>query len=155
LRPPHAKSPRRPSNWERGYWLPPHKQRLDVVLSLRDEAPEHVLEIADGLGVSVDPATEPFLRKYRDALDPPPPVEEAPVAYVPVVVPEPPRVPVDAAGLRAKMDAVVREAADAMNVSANELRVAFGRAVAGCAEMGGTLEEMREAVAVEEKAKRG
>src|ERR1700721_2360489 len=42
------------TNWECGYWLPHFKQRLHVVLSLRDVPPAHVLEVADALGVSGD-----------------------------------------------------------------------------------------------------
>jgi transcriptional regulator with XRE-family HTH domain len=138
------------SNWECGYWLPPHKQRLHLVLALRDQAPEHVLEVADGLGVSVDPATVPFLQPYRDALAPPPP--EPPPPPAPVVLPQPPpRVPTDPELLRKAMDAVLRDAADAMNVATNELRAAVARAITGCAELGGTLEEMRDAVAVRPK----
>src|ERR1700691_5478105 len=68
------------SNWECGYWLPHFKQRLHVVLSLHDLAPEHVLEVADALGVSVNPAVAPFLQPYKDALYGAPPVVEEPVA---------------------------------------------------------------------------
>jgi transcriptional regulator with XRE-family HTH domain len=142
------------SNWECGYWLPPFKQRIHIVLSLRDVAPEIVLEVADGLGVSVDPAVASFLKPYRDALDPPaPPAEPGVAPALPPAPPPPPRMPTDAALLRRAVDVIVREAADGMNVSANELRAAIGRALATCAEIGGTVEEMREAVAVKEKTK--
>jgi transcriptional regulator with XRE-family HTH domain len=147
------------SNWECGYWLPPFKQRLHVVLALRDVPPEHVLEIADGLGVSVDPAVTPFLQPFRDALNPPPVVEAvAPVAPPSLPPPEPPpaeppRPRVDAQQLREAMDSVVRDAADGMNVAANDLRAALGRAIATCGELGGTLEEMQEAVVVKGKGR--
>jgi transcriptional regulator with XRE-family HTH domain len=134
------------SHWECGHWLPPVRQRLHVLLALHDVPPEYVLEVADGLGISADPAAQSFLQQYEDALDPPEPV--APPA--PVVV-APPRVPIDPERLRASMDTLVRDAADAMNVSANELRAALGRALATCAELGGTLDEMRDAVAVRAK----
>ena len=135
------------SHWECGHWLPPVRQRLHVLLALHDMPPAHVLAVADGLGISADPAAQSFLQQYEDALDPPEPV--APPA--PVVV-APPRVPIDPEVLRASMDALVRDAADAMNVSANELRAAVGRALATCAELGATLDEMRDAVAVRAKA---
>ena len=135
------------SNWECGYWLPPFKQRVQVVLSLHDAPPEYVLAIADGLGVSLDPAAAPFLQPYRDALEGAAPGEEPPP-------PPAPRPPVNPEELRSAMDAIVRDAADAMNVPANELRAAIGRALTACAELGGTLEEMRDAVAVKGKAKR-
>jgi transcriptional regulator with XRE-family HTH domain len=145
------------SNWECGYWLPPFKQRLHIVLALRDAPPEHVLAIADGLGVSVDPAVTPFLQPFRDALDPPPVVEVvAPVAPVAPPLPsvaEPPRPRVEPQRLREAMDSVVRDAADGMNVAANDLRAALGRAIATCGELGGTLEEMREAVLVKGKGR--
>jgi transcriptional regulator with XRE-family HTH domain len=145
------------SHWECAHWLPPFKQRLHIVLSLREVPPEHVLEIADGLRVSLDPGVEPFLKPYRDALDPPPVVEVLPPT--PVVPPPPPPAPpprprVDPEALRSAMDAVMRDTADGMNVLANDLRAAVGRALATCGALGGTLEEMQEAVTVKAKAKR-
>jgi transcriptional regulator with XRE-family HTH domain len=136
------------SNWECGYWLPPFKQRLHLVLALRDMPPEHVLDIADGLGVSIDPAVAPFLQPYRDALEEP---EEAPVAAPPPPVPPPPPPRPSPEELRAAVDAVVRDAADGMNVSANELRAALGRALDACGAMNATLEDARGAVVVKEK----
>jgi transcriptional regulator with XRE-family HTH domain len=134
------------SNWECGYWLPPFKQRLHVVLSLRDVPPAHVLEIADALGVSADSAVEPFLKPFRDALYGPEEPEPAAVVVAPPAPPPRPRPSPEA--LRAALDAVVREAADTMNVPANDLRAAIGRALASSAELGATLEEVQGAVAV-------
>jgi transcriptional regulator with XRE-family HTH domain len=134
------------SNWENGYWLPPFRQRVHVVLTLRDAPPEYVLEFADALGVSVDPTVAPLLQPYRDALDPPP----APPS-VPPPAPVAPRVPVDPERLRAAMDAIVRDAADGMNVPANDLRAALSRAVSAGAEIGATLEELGQAVVVKGK----
>jgi hypothetical protein len=139
------------SNWENGYWLPPFKQRLHVVLALRDAPPGFVLTIADALGVSVDPAVAPLLQPFRDALDPPAPVAPP----LPPPPPEPPRVRPEPAHLRAAVDAVVRDAADAMNVAANELRAAVGRALAACAELGATVEETQAAVAVAVRGGKG
>src|ERR1700733_6445415 len=55
------------TNWECGYWLPHYKQRLHVVLSLRDVPPEHLLAVADALGVSGDPLVAPMLQQFKDA----------------------------------------------------------------------------------------
>jgi transcriptional regulator with XRE-family HTH domain len=131
------------SNWECGYWLPPAKQRLHVVLALRDTPPEYVLGIADALGVSQDPAVAKFLQPFEDELDgvtpaPPPP---------PPVLP-PPRVPPDPVHLRRAFDAAIRDAADAMNVPANDLRTAVVRALALGKELGATIDEIQEALAV-------
>lgn len=132
------------SHWECGHWLPPFKQRLHVVAALRDAPPEYVLAVADALGVSVNPAVAPMLQPFKDALDPPEPV----LAPSP-----PPRARVDADGLRRALDAIVWSVADEMNVAANDLRALVGRALAAGGEMGATLEELRDAVAVKRKAK--
>ncbi len=139
------------SYWENGYWLPTFRQRVDVVIALHDMPPEHVLEVADGLGVSVNPALQPLLQPYRDALDPKP-IELAPPPPPPPELPRPEPSP-DL--LRAAVDAVVRDAADTMNVPANDLRAAIGRALAACDELGATMTGARDAVAVRARAKRG
>jgi transcriptional regulator with XRE-family HTH domain len=134
------------SHWECGHWFPPLKQRLDVVLKLHDMPPEHVLEIADGLGVSANPVVAPLLQPYRDALEEPDEDEAVPPAPAPP--PEPPRPRPSPEQVRAAVDAVVRDSADAMNVLANDLRAAIGRALAASGALGGTLEDTQEAVAV-------
>lgn len=133
------------SNWECGYWLPPVKQRLHVVLALRNTPPEYVLDIADALGVSHDPAVATFLKPFEDKLDG--------VTPAPPAVPPPPRVPLDPARLRSAFDAVIRDAADAMNVSANDLRAAVARALALGSELAATIDEMQEALTVRVKGK--
>jgi len=132
-------------NWENGYWLPPFKQRVHVVVALHAMPPEYVLTIADGLGVSVDPAVAPLLQPHRDALaalddDSPP---------APPPAPPRPRPPPEA--VRSAIDVIVRDAADGMNVLANDLRATLGRALAACAELGGTLEDAQAAVVVKAK----
>jgi transcriptional regulator with XRE-family HTH domain len=141
------------SHWECGHWLPPFKQRVHLVLSLHELPPEHVLEIADGLGVSLHPAVEPLLKPYRDALygesedESPPPVAAPP--------PEPPPPRPSPEQVRAALDAVVRDAADGMNVLANDLRATIDRALAASEALGGTLADTREALVVRTaKAKR-
>ena len=142
------------SHWESGHWLPPSRQRVHVVLSMRDMPPEYVLEVADGLGVSADPAVTPLLQPFRDALDPPPPILAAPLPVAPPPPPlPPPRAPTDAVALRRTLDGVVRDRADAMNIAANDLRAAVGAALAAAVEIGATLEETRGAVEVRGKTK--
>jgi hypothetical protein len=110
--------------------------------------PEYVLNVADALGVSVDPLVAPLLQRYKDALYGPEGSDEpvTPAAVVPP--PEPPRPRPDPAQLRVALDAVVYGAADAMNVTANDLRAAIDRALAASEALGGTLEDTRGAVAV-------
>ncbi len=128
-------------SWECGYWLPPHKQRMHVVFALRDVPPQFVLGAAVALGVSDDEAMAPLLAPFEAALEgddddenaaPPPPP--------PAPRPEP-------ENLRTAVDAAVREAADAIDARANELRGAIGRVLAACAELGANLEETQQAVA--------
>ena len=56
------------SHWQMAHWLPPHKQRVHILLKLHDAPPERVLAIADALGVSRDPIVERFLQPYVDAM---------------------------------------------------------------------------------------
>ena len=137
------------SNWENGYWLPPFKQRLHVVLALREMPPEYVLEIADALGVASDPAVAPLLQPFRDALEPDS-VEEVALQPPPPPAPPPPPRP-SAEEVRAKLDGIVREGADAMNVAANDLRAVMKRALEAAEELGATLEDVKGAVEVRKK----
>src|SRR3984957_9362968 len=112
------------TNWECGYWLPHYKQRLHVVLSLRHVPPEHVLAVADALGVSGDDAVAPFLQQFKDALDPPE-VEAAPepAPPAPLPPPSPPSPPRPTRGeLRAVVDPIVLDAANALAARANDVR---------------------------------
>ncbi|HEY2513197.1 MAG TPA: helix-turn-helix transcriptional regulator [Polyangiaceae bacterium] len=137
------------SYWENGYWLPPFKQRLHVVVALREMPPQYVVEIAEALGVASDPAVATMLQPFRDALDEedaepvvaPPPLPAAP--------PPPPRP--SEAEVRAAIDPIVREAADAMNVAANDLRAVLGHALGAAAEIGATLKDVQGAVVVRKK----
>jgi hypothetical protein len=108
-----------------GYWLPPFKERLHIVLALRDLDPQWVLGAADALGVSADPAAAPFLAPFRAALVE---TDESPAT--------PPGPRATAAELRAIADAIVKDAADAMDVRANELRAVVAQVVAACAARG-------------------
>jgi DNA-binding XRE family transcriptional regulator len=134
------------SHWETGHWLPPIKLRPHIVLALRNAPPEYVLEMADSLGVSVTPGTESMLQPFRDALE----ADQAePAPPVP-----PPRVPPNPVVLRGAVDDVLRDAADEMNVSANELRAVLVRTLAACADQQATLEEAQAAVAVRERRRK-
>jgi len=132
-------SKRMVSNWECGYELPHFNKRAHVVVSLLDQPPQHVLEIADALAVSVQPGIAPLLQSLRDALE----------GRVATTVARPaPEV------LRQAVDALVREAADHLDVTPNGLRAALGKVVAACAELGGTLGDLKDAVAVKPPPKR-
>jgi len=128
------------TNWECGYWLPHFKQRLHIVLSLRDVPPEHVLEVADALGVSGDPLVAPLLQRFKDALDPP--VEETAAVAPPLVAsPEPAPRPTQAE-LRAAVDPIVLDAANTLDARPNDVRAVVARVVAACVGMGATLNEL-------------
>jgi hypothetical protein len=138
------------TNWECGYWLPHFKQRLHIVLSLRDVPPEHVLEVADALGVSGDPLVAPLLQPFKDALDSP--VEEtAPVAPPLAAPPEPPPPPPPPrptlAELRAAVDPIVLDAANTLDARPNDVRAVVARVVEACRGMRATLDELGDAVA--------
>jgi transcriptional regulator with XRE-family HTH domain len=133
------------STWESGYWLPPFKERLHVVLKLRDVPPQHVLEIADALGLGTDPMVQALLTPFRDALYGPDEDDAPPAAPA---APSPPPSPRPAPEqLRAAMDVVVRETADALDARPNDVRAAITRALAACEALGANLEETRAAVA--------
>jgi len=140
------------TNWECGYWLPHYKQRLHVVLSLRDVPPEHVLAVADALGVSGDEAVTPFLQQFKDALDPPA-LETALEASPP---PPPPPLRPTRGELRAVVDPIVLDAANALDARPNDVRAVVAKVVAACGAIGATLEDVAGAVAaVLPKAKTG
>ena len=128
------------TNWEGGYWLPPLKQRPHVVLALTEAPPDHVLGIAETLGVSSNPGAGPVLDQLERALDAimTPPAAQA-KDQAPPATPE---------ELRAIVDAIVREAADAMDASPNAVREVIGRVLAACRERGATLEAIAAGVAV-------
>jgi transcriptional regulator with XRE-family HTH domain len=132
------------TNWECGYWLPHYKQRLHVVLSLRHVPAEHVLAVADALGVSGDEAVAPFLQQFKDALDPPE-VETArqpaPPAPLPPLSPPPPPRPTRGE-LRAVVDPIVLDAANALDARPNDVRAIVAKVVAACSALGGTLEDV-------------
>ena len=139
------------STWENGQELPPFTHRMHLVVALHDQDPELVLEIADALGISAHPGVQPLLQQLRDSLE-----DESDDAPPPEPLPPPPPPPPRPAPdvLRRAVDAVVREAADALNVSANELRAVMGQTLRVCAELGANVEETREAIAVKAKKAR-
>jgi transcriptional regulator with XRE-family HTH domain len=142
------------TNWECGYWLPHYKQRLHVVLSLRNVPPGHVLDVAEALGVSGDAAVTPFLQQFKDALDPPDPGTAHEDSPPPLPPPPPPR-PARGA-LRALVDPIVLDAANALDARPNDVRAIVAKVVAACGALGATLEDVAGAVtAVAPKAKTG
>jgi transcriptional regulator with XRE-family HTH domain len=133
------------SNWENGYWLPPEKQRLHVLLALRDVPPAYVLQIAETLGLTADPAHASLLQPFRDALAGV--AERPPVANV--APPRPPRV--DGATLKRAIDAAVREVSDALDAKPNDVRAGVSRVLAACRELGGTIEDAHAALRASRK----
>ena len=115
--------------WENGYWLPPEKERLHLVLLVGKWSPAHALAIAEAMALTLDPLAAPVLAFLRGA------VEDA-------AKPRPARPTADA--LRAAVDGVVRVEADGLNVTANVLRKAVARVVG--AASGATLEDLAVAV---------
>ncbi len=134
------------SHWECAYALPSDKQRLHVTLSLRELPPAHLLDVADALGVADDAAVAPFLQSLRDELDPPPAPEPPPPPPAPAPPPEPPRAAPDPRVVREAIDAVVRAAADEMNVKPGDLRAALRSALVAGSAHGANVEEIAEAV---------
>jgi transcriptional regulator with XRE-family HTH domain len=140
------------SNWECGYWLPPFKQRLHVVLAMHDAPPAYVLTIADALGVSVDPVVARFLAPFREALDDTTTaatgVEAGSLRVTSPVAPPvpvaPPRPAPDA--LRAAVDPIVLAASNTLDARPNDVRAIVARVIEACGAMGGTLEDAAEAV---------
>jgi transcriptional regulator with XRE-family HTH domain len=147
------------TNWECGYWLPHFKQRLHVVLSLRNVPPANVLEVADALGVSGDPLVAPMLQQFKDALEPPveETVEEAPVVALPPPEPPPPPPPPrpSVSEVRAAVDPIVLDAANALDARPNDVRAIVAKVVAACRGMNGTLEELEGAVVAVVRKGRG
>jgi transcriptional regulator with XRE-family HTH domain len=137
------------TNWECGYWLPHYRQRLHVVLSLRHVPAEHVLAVADALGVSGDEAVAPFLQQFKDALDPPEvetAAERPPPAPLPPPAPPPPPRP-SLGELRAVVDPIVLDAANALDARPNDVRAIVAKVIAACGGLGGTLQDVAGAVA--------
>jgi transcriptional regulator with XRE-family HTH domain len=146
-----AVSRRTLGNWECGYWLPPLKHRVHLVLALREAPPAHVLSVADALGVTGDRAVAPLLAQFERALDvesgagalvPPAP---APLPPPPAPPPPPARVPPPAEAVRRAVDSIVQTSADTLDVRASDLRAAVVKILIACEELGANLEETRVA----------
>ncbi len=140
------------TSWECGYTLPQPKQRLHVVLSLREAPPQHVLNVAAALGMSGDPAVAPFLQPFEDALaaleD-----DDAPSLPAPPPLPPPPRPTPEA--VRAAADSVVLEAANHLDVRPNDVRAIVAKVVAACRAIGANVDEVEGAVAPAAKGSGG
>jgi transcriptional regulator with XRE-family HTH domain len=143
-------SKRTTSHWICGHWLPPARERVHVLLTLRDEPSDVVLALADALGLSTDPAAAPVVRFFEDRLE----AEEAAaqaIAAPPAAAPAPPPPPKPRPtpeALRAAADGAIREAADAMDARPNELRIAVGQVLAALAALDATIDDARGALAV-------
>ncbi len=145
-------------SWECGYWLPPPKLRVHLVLALKEASPRWLLVLADSLGVSSNPAAGFLLQEFHDAiadeerdaeaakarLDPPPP--EPPPEPPPPPPPAPPRATPEE--LKQVTDAIVWQAADALNVRPNDLRAVVSKLLSAWSEKGATPDDAAAAVAV-------
>ena len=141
-------------SWECGYWLPPVKQRVHLLLALRTAPPAHVLDLADALGVSRDEAIRPLLEPLERAYDAEMEADAAEVA-VPLAPAPPPAPRPSPEALRSAVDAVVQTSADALDVRASDLRTAVTRVLAACTELGANVDEVRDAVAAAPRASNG
>lgn len=117
------------SNWENGYWLPPVKQRLHVLLALRDVPPEYVVTFAEQLGLAQDPAHDAFLQPYRDA-----------------VGGRGARAAADDALLKKTVDDAVKEVARALGARADDVRAGVARVLEAAGRLGATVDELRRVV---------
>lgn len=89
------------SNWEMGFWLPPPKIQFHVLLALRELVPERVSDLAEALGVHYDETDGRRFRGPARASTKGGPSE---------------------AELRGHLDPIIWRAAEAMNVSPNDVR---------------------------------
>jgi transcriptional regulator with XRE-family HTH domain len=131
------------TNWECGYWLPPHKQRVHIVLALKEAPPAHILNVANGLGVSANPAASFLLKEFEYALEHEDDDEDA-LAPVPRPTPE---------ELKVIADAIVREGADALDVRPSDLRGVMVKLLDACAAKGAALKDVLAAATPKVKAK--
>ncbi|HEY2517470.1 MAG TPA: helix-turn-helix transcriptional regulator [Polyangiaceae bacterium] len=99
-------------NWENGYWLPPEREQLHLVMVVAEASPMAALEIAERLGLTADRTAAPALLSLRAAVESeknPPPPRPTPEA------------------LRAALDGAVREEAERLNVTASAFRQSVAR----------------------------
>ena len=126
-------------SWENTHWLPPHKQRLHMVLTIGKSSPIYALKVAQALGLVGDPLAQPTLEALERAVEaagePPPPERPSPEA------------------LRTAVDATVRVEADGLNVTASALRGAITRTLTMAAATGATFEDFVEALRVRKAPK--
>ena len=153
------------SDWENQYSIPDAKERLHFLYTLHGFAPDHVQEFAEIFGLRDHPGVAPLLPKDEPAAPPPAPapppllVEAAPPPPPPPEPPPVPEPPPPVAPTRdeiaALVDAVVREAADAVDVRASDLRRGVHAVLEAIAESGASIDDTRAVLAVAVRAKRG
>jgi transcriptional regulator with XRE-family HTH domain len=117
--------PKTLGNWENAYWLPPAKLRLHVLASLHEVPREALCMLAAALGVPAPPAAR------AGAPGEPMPTDEE---------------------LRALGDALVREAAEHLDVRPKQLRAVLAKILAAFVGEGVTLEDAARAIASAEKS---
>jgi DNA-binding transcriptional regulator YiaG len=153
------------SDWENQYSLPDPKERLHFLYTLHGVAPDHVKEFAEILGLIDHPAVAPLLPPDEPEAPPPPPppppvvVEAAPLPPAPPQPPPAPEPPPPVVPTRdevaALVDGIVREAADAVDVRASDLRRGVHAVLEAIAQKGASIDDVRAVLAVAVRAKRG
>ena len=155
-------SPRLLSDWENGYSQPDVKQRLHFLYTLSQLDPDWVGTFASYFGLAEHPAIVPLLEDDADDNDathdgqgqaPAAAQVDAPLQQTTDLAPprsppyDPPapqkRAPED---LRAQIDAALREAADAVDVRASDLRRGLYAVLGVVAQQGASIDDVRAAL---------
>jgi DNA-binding transcriptional regulator YiaG len=141
------------SDWENQHAIPDVKERLHFLHTLHGFAPDYVETFAAIFGLDEHPGVTPLLPKEEPEAPPPAP------PLLPVVVEAaPPPLPPSASSreeVALLVDRVVREAADAVDVRASDLRRGVHAVLEAVAEKGATLDDARAVLAAAVRAKRG
>jgi len=136
------------SDWENSYSLPDAKERLHFLYAINDIDPDYVESFAELLGLSAHPAIAPLVGDDADDAVVAPPVAAAPQPPEPPAPPKPTR-----EEWKAILDGAVREAADAIDVRASDLRRSVHAVLGALAEKGGSVDDARAALGAKEIAR--
>ena len=139
-------SPRTLSDWENSYSLPEAKERLHFLYAINDIDPDYVESFAELLGLRAHPAIAPLVGDDDgDDAVVAPPLAASPL---PPESPAPPKATREE--LKAILDGAVREAADAIDVRASDLRRSVHAVLGALAEKGGSIDDARAALGAKE-----
>jgi hypothetical protein len=146
------------SNWENGYTQPDAKEHLHFIYRMHEIEPEWAETLAGLLGLDEHPAIMPLFPEEPEVPPPPPVVVPVPVPVAPppaeVVAPLPPPPPTRDE-VRALLDAVVREAADVVDVRASDLRRGLYAVLDALVEASVSIEDARAALGMKAKERAG